>query len=196
MTLDEQKKALRDEAMVRRAALTHGSDVARRMAENFLAHVPLAPGAVVSAYIAIGDEASPAPLIVALHARGHEIALPRVVGKGKPLAFHLHRPGTKLIPGPFNLLQPAPDWPLADPDVLAVPMLAFDAQGNRIGYGAGFYDRSLAGLRARKSVIAAGFAFAGQEVAHVPYSENDQRLDMIVTELGARQFHQMPGMSR
>jgi 5-formyltetrahydrofolate cyclo-ligase len=197
MSIDELKKALRAEAIARRAGLpVHTPDVAQRMAENFLKAVPLPPGAIVSAYIAIGEEANPAPLMQALRARGHGIALPRVVGKGKPLAFHLHSAGTKLVPGPFGLLQPAPDWPLVEPDVLAVPMLAFDNRGNRIGYGAGFYDRSLAGLRAKKAIIAAGFAFAGQEVAEVPHHEGDEKLDWIVTELGVRRFDSQTAPAR
>src|SRR6185295_17154395 len=112
---------------------------------------PLARGTTVSVYIAIGDEADPSPLIEALRKRGHVIALPRVVGKGKPLAFHRYEEGTALLPGVFGLSQPVQDWPEAVPDVLVVPLLAFDAQGNRLGYGAGFYDRTLQGLRARRN---------------------------------------------
>jgi len=110
------------------------------------------------------------------------------VRKGEKLAFHLYEKGAALVPGLFGLSQPAKDWPEAIPDVLVVPLLAFDAQGNRLGYGAGFYDRTLSALRASRDVVAVGFAFAGQEVPTVPHSESDEPLDWIVTELGARRF--------
>jgi len=99
MRIDEEKLGLRAAAMAHRAALdVHTPEFAQRMAKNFLEAVPLAPGAVVSAYIAIGDEANPAPLMDGLRARGHPIALPRVAGRGKALAFHLHEAGRELIP--------------------------------------------------------------------------------------------------
>jgi len=116
------------------------------------------------------------------------VVLPRVVGRGKPLEFHRYEAGAPLVPGEFGLLQPARDWPIVDPDILAVPLLAFDGEGYRVGYGAGFYDRTLAGLRAARDVVAVGFAFAAQEFPEVPHDENDQRLDWIVTENGARQL--------
>lgn len=114
--------------------------------------------------------------------------LPRVVGKGKALAFHLYEAGAALVPGPFNLSQPAKEWPERDPDVLIVPLLAFDADGNRLGYGAGFYDRTLKGLRARKKVLAVGFALSKLERDEVPHHEGDEKLDWIVTEKIARKF--------
>ena len=189
MDIAEAKKALRVEALARRAALvkaTHGASA--RMAQNFLDNVPVPHGAIVSAYVAIGDEPDPTPLTDALRARGHQIALPRVVGKGAALAFHLHEKGVALIPGVFGLSQPGADWPLAIPDVLIVPLLAFDAEGNRLGYGAGFYDRTLRGLRSTRKILAVGFALAGLEVAHVPHHDGDETLDMMVTELSARTF--------
>jgi 5-formyltetrahydrofolate cyclo-ligase len=189
MDIASAKQQLRDTALQKRAALHAANpNAARDMAEKFLESVPLPKAGAVSAYIAIGEEPNAAPLMDALRARGLDILLPRVVGKGKPLAFHLFRPGTRLVPGPFNLLQPAKDWPEADPDVLVVPLLAFDAHGNRCGYGAGFYDRSLAGLRARKSVLAVGYALSGLEVAEVPHHDGDEKLDAMVTEKGARRF--------
>jgi 5-formyltetrahydrofolate cyclo-ligase len=104
------------------------------------------------------------------------------------LDFHRYDVGQTLVPGGFGLSEPARDWPQVEPDVLVVPLLAFDARGYRIGYGAGFYDRTLAKLRAARNVLAVGFAFAGQEFETVPHDENDQRLDWIVTEIGARKF--------
>ena len=191
MDVAETKKVLRAEALERRAELLKSvPDASRHMAENFLAHIPMSGGTTVSAYVAIGEEADPAPLIRALRARGHAIALPRVVKKGAPLAFHLYAKDAPLMPGPFGLSEPAPDWPRTVPGVLVVPLLAFDGQGNRLGYGAGFYDRTLRELRVRGIVLAVGYALSGQEVANVPHHAGDERLDWIVTERGARKFEE------
>jgi 5-formyltetrahydrofolate cyclo-ligase len=192
MTVAELKKTMRTEALARRADLAKAAPDASRGMENFLKSVPLAKGAAVSAYVAIGDEADLSPLIEALRERGHPILLPRVVGRGQPLAFHLYARHANLVPGVFGLSQPAADWPEATPDVLVVPLLAFDGQGNRLGYGAGFYDRTLAALRAGRQVLAVGYGFAGQEVAQVPHHDGDERLDWIVTEKGAQRFTKRP----
>jgi 5-formyltetrahydrofolate cyclo-ligase len=189
MTIAALKQGLRKEALERRAALKPSlHELSRRLAEVFVDSLPIPSGAIVSAYSAIGDEADPAPLLAMLRERGNAIALPRVVGKGKPLDFHLYEPGAKLVPGGFGLSEPSPDWPKAEPDVLVVPLLAFDRHGYRVGYGAGFYDRTLARLRASKRVLAAGFCFAAQEFDEVPHDGNDERLDWVVTEKGARRF--------
>jgi len=189
MTIAALKEGLRKEALERRLALKGSvATLSARIAENFIARIPIPAGAIVSAYVAIGDEADPAPLIDGLRARGHRIVLPRVVGRGKPLDFHLLEPGAKLVPGGFGLSEPPRDWPILDPDVLAVPLLAFDAQGYRIGYGAGFYDRTLSRLRAARHVLAAGYCFSIQEVVAVPHDEKDEPLDWSVTETGAHRF--------
>jgi 5-formyltetrahydrofolate cyclo-ligase len=189
MTIIAGKEAMREEALARRAPLRAAlPDAAQRMARNFVAAIPLAPSAVVSGFVAIGEETDPEPLIDLLRKEGHPIALPRVVRKGEKLAFHLYEKRAVLVPGVFGLSQPGRDWPEAIPDVLVVPLLAFDAQGNRLGYGAGFYDRTLSALRASRSIVAVGFAFAGQEVPAVPHGETDEPLDWVVTELGARRF--------
>jgi len=189
MTITARKQAMREEALARRVALRgQAPDAAERMARHFLTAIPLPGGAVVSAFVAIGEEADPAPLIGLLRARGHRIALPRVVKKGEKLAFHLYEPGAALIPGVFGLSQPGKDWPEVVPDVLVVPLLAFDSRGMRLGYGGGFYDRTLADLRATHNILAVGFAFAGQEVADVPHRESDEPLDWVVTETGTRRF--------
>jgi 5-formyltetrahydrofolate cyclo-ligase len=188
-TITARKQAMREEALARRAALRAAApNAAEIMAAAFLAAVPLNPGAVVSAYVAIGEEIDPAPLIRRLHAKGHVIALPRVVAKREKLAFHRYEPGTALIQGVFGLSQPGADWPQAIPAVLIVPLLAFDSKGARLGYGAGFYDRTLAWLRAHGSIVAVGYAYAGQEVAEVPQTPSDELLDWVVTEQGARRF--------
>ena len=180
---------MREEALSRRAGLRAAApDAAERLARNFLAGIPMPQKAVVSAFFAIGEETDPAPLIDLLRRKGHPVVLPRVVKKGEPLAFHRYEPGAVLVPGVFGLSQPAKDWPEAEPDVLVVPLLAFDARGHRLGYGGGFYDRTLAGLRASRNILAVGYAFAGQEVEDVPHRDSDEPLDWVVTELGARRF--------
>jgi 5-formyltetrahydrofolate cyclo-ligase len=189
MTIKARKQAMREEALARRVALRAAApDAPERMARNFLAAIPLPAGAVVSAFVAIGEETDPAPLIDLLGSKGHPIALPRVIKKCEELAFHLYEPGRRLVPGVFGLSQPGRDWPQAIPDVLVVPLLAFDSRGNRLGYGAGFYDRTLAALRASRNILAVGYAFAGQEVADVPHRESDEPLDWVVTEIGARKL--------
>ena len=189
MTIAVMKEQVRQDALAKRALLKQSvPELSRRMAEVFLSRIPLPPTAVVSAYVAIGQEADPAPLLERLRARGHIVVVPRVVGRGTPLEFHRYEAGAQLVPGGFGLLEPARHWPIVDPDILAVPLLAFDREGYRVGYGAGFYDRTLARLRAARDVVAVGFAFAAQEFPEVPHDENDQRLDWIVTENGARQL--------
>jgi len=189
MTIAALKEGVRKEALLRRAAL-EGSvpELSRQLAQMFADSIPIPPRSVVSAYVAIGDEADPAPLLEILRGQGHIIALPRVVKRGLPLDFHVYEAGAARVPGGFGLSEPSRDWPKIAPDVLAVPLLAFDASGYRIGYGAGFYDRTLAKLRTSKNVLAAGYAFSVQEFAEVPHDENDERLDWMVTEKSARRF--------
>jgi 5-formyltetrahydrofolate cyclo-ligase len=183
MSSNNSKATLRKEAAERRAALkAQVPELSRRIAQQLLQSVPIPANAVVSAYWAIGDEADPAPAIAEFRARGHRIVLPRVTGRNRPLDFHLFEAGAKLVPGGFGLSEPSPDWPRLAPDVLIVPFLAFDSQGYRIGYGAGYYDRTLRELRQQKAITAAGYGFAIQEFAALPHMDHDERLDWIVTE--------------
>ncbi len=115
---------------------------------------------------------------------GHHIALP-VAEAGKPLRFHRWRPGEPLIPGAFGAREPHGGGPGLSPQVLIVPLVAFDAGGWRLGRGGGFYDRTIAELRAAGPVLTAGIAFSAQRVPQVPREAHDQRLDWIVTEEGA-----------
>jgi 5-formyltetrahydrofolate cyclo-ligase len=159
------------------------------MADHFLRIVPVPADATVSAYWPMSDEADPLPLVERLRLKGHAIALPRLAGpKRTPLAFHIHDAENELVEGKFGLSEPHPDWATAVPAVLIVPLLAFDPQGHRLGYGGGYYDATLSDLRRGHSVTAVGFAYAGQEVPNVPLDEHDQRLDWIVTEQEARAF--------
>jgi 5-formyltetrahydrofolate cyclo-ligase len=185
------KRALRAEAAARRRAAVAAlspAEAGRRARDALLAAIALAPGAPVSAYWPLDDEFDPRPLIEHFHAVGHAIGLPVVVGRGEKLLFRRWQPGMALAPGDFRVLTPPPDSPEVTPAVVLAPLLAFDAAGYRLGYGGGFYDRTLAGLRAGGHVLAIGVAYAAQEVPAVPREPTDQPLDWIVTEMGARRI--------
>ncbi len=146
----------------------------------------LAAGAVVSGFLPYQSEIDVKPLLARLSASGLVTALPVVIGRNEPLQFRLWRPGEPTEAGAWNIPVPLVSAPTTVPDVLLVPMLAFDSGGYRLGYGGGFYDRTLERLRGEKPVIAVGVAYAAQEVHHVPRDAHDQPLDWILTEMGAR----------
>lgn len=182
------KIAMRKQARVRRGELAAARpDLALSLARHADALL-LAPHAIVAGYMALPGEADPSLLLAELAARGHEICYPRVHEKAHPLHFHVRIDGEEMALGAYNIPEPKPHWPRATPDVLLVPLLAFDAKGNRLGYGGGYYDRTLAQLRREKSVTAIGVAFSGQEVDAVPSDASDQRLEFLVSERGIRQF--------
>jgi len=183
--LELVKKSMRAEATTRRAALARvgAGTIGEALCARFLAAVPLPPpGAVVSAFWPMGDEIDMRPLLQRLHARGYRCGLPVTVKRGLPLLFRRWTPETVLVPGGFGTSVPPPEADAVTPVVLAVPLLAFDRAGFRLGYGGGFYDRTLESLRATGAPLAVGVAYAGQEVPAVPRHDGDQRLDWIVTE--------------
>ena len=137
---------------------------------------------VVSLYVPIKGEADPGKLAQVLAKIGIAAALPITVARGQPLLFRRWTPGDVLVPGPWGIGHPGPDAPIVEPDVLFVPLAAFDRRGARLGYGAGYYDATLAALRRRKPVRAIGIAFACQEVLFLPTEDHDQPLDIVVTE--------------
>jgi 5-formyltetrahydrofolate cyclo-ligase len=139
---------------------------------------------VVSAFAAMPDELNVWPLLRRLHGAGVPLALPVVEGKGKPLVFRAWAPGDAMDKGVWDIPQPKPGRPLVEPDILLVPLLAFDGGGRRLGYGGGFYDRTLAGLRARKSIAAIGLAYDEQRVDEVPHLDYDEMLDWVLTPSG------------
>ena len=134
----------------------------------------------LSGYMPMRSEINP---LAAMAAHQGPVCVPVIMGKGLPLRFREWSPGCAMIPGAFGTLIPA-DGAWIEPEVLIVPLLAFDARGYRLGYGGGFYDRTLQGLRAKRTTVAIGYAFAAQQVAEVPTDHHDQRLDAIVTEQG------------
>ncbi len=191
MSLVEAKGALRRASADRRrrAKAAAGEGAGERVAELFLANVPLAAGAAVSGYWPIGDELDARPLLARLHELGHACALPTVAARGQPLVFRQWSPGVPLVAASFGLSEPAAEAPTVIPDVLGVPLLAFDARGYRLGYGGGYYDRTIAALRrSGREIAAVGLAFAAQEVEAVPHGPGDERLDWVVTERAARRL--------
>mgnify|MGYP001190397056 CR=1 FL=1 len=148
---------------------------------GFLA--PFGPVAL-SGYLPIRSEIDPRP---AMAAHAGPVGVPLIEGPGRPLDFRRWTPAAVLVPGPFGALVPESGAVLV-PRVLIVPLLAWDDAGYRLGYGGGFYDRTLAGLRAAGPVTAVGLAYAGQRIAEVPRDGFDQRLDALVTEDGVRRF--------
>ena len=137
---------------------------------------------IVSGFYPYLSEISILPLFAKLVGEGWTTALPIVVGKELPLMFRRWVPGDALVSDLWDIQIPADTAPAVEPDVLLVPMLAFDRKGYRLGYGGGFYDRTLAKLRAVKLVTAIGVAYAGQEIDAVPHDAHDQPLDWIMTE--------------
>lgn len=176
--LDEAKRALRARMLALRAGCDPGRSGAA-LAERVLALCPPPPGAVVSGFWPIGEEIDIRPLLHRLHERGHTVVLPVTPKRGNPLTFRTWRPGDVLQPERFGTFRPEGED--AVPDFLLVPLLAFDRRGYRLGYGAGFYDRTLASL---PRSFALGVAYAVQEVPEVPAGEHDMRLGAVATENG------------
>jgi 5-formyltetrahydrofolate cyclo-ligase len=182
LRLDQEKRRLRPQAKQQRASAAAAGDAAAKVAARALDEGSVPAGVPVSAYWPKGDELDTRPLLAALDALDHEIGLPVVVQPGVPLLFRRWRPGDDLEPAGYGLREPTAGQAQVIPQVLFVPLLAFDREGYRLGYGGGFYDRSLAALRSGGTVLAIGLAYAGQEIARVPHGPEDQRLDRVVTE--------------
>lgn len=181
MTLADIKTAARAEAFARRKAAfaARGPGDAALLTDVLTAHA----GAILAGYMPMRTEVDCLPAMAAHLAVGQGgcVCVPVIPGPAQPLQFHDWHPGAVMVAGAFGALIPEGAVERV-PSVLIVPLLAFDRQGFRLGYGGGFYDRTLEGLRAHGPVTAIGFAFAAQEVPEVPTEPTDQRLDMIVTE--------------
>ena len=173
-----------------RASASAGAAAGPKLAAiglDFLGMEPMA----VSGFTPFADEIDVVPLMARLAGERWRTALPVVAGRNLPLTFRAWAPGEPTVAGAWSIPVPLETAPEVEPDVLIVPMLAFDGAGYRLGYGGGFYDRTLSRLRAIKPVVAVGAAFAGQEMAQVPRGAHDEPLDWILTEHGPRR----PGAS-
>ncbi|MCY4591351.1 MAG: 5-formyltetrahydrofolate cyclo-ligase [Alphaproteobacteria bacterium] len=181
--LAEAKHALRRTAARVRDRLRRDIvDAGELIAAQFLARWSPPPGTAVSAFWPFRSEPDTRPLMHALVARGSTVLLPVVAGRGRPLAFRVWRPGDVLEPDGFGVQVPGPGARAGVPDWLLVPLLAWDTDRYRLGYGGGFYDITLANLRASRHVRAIGIAYDGQRVDRVPRGPLDEQLDAIVTE--------------
>ena len=182
---DQTKAALRATAMARRDALpaAERAAAAAAIAERAFP-VPVAAGTIVSGFMPMKakSEINPIPLLRKLADAGASLALPAIAGRGRPLIMRAWRFGAPLKAGQWGIFEPTPEAPEVAPDIVIVPLAAFDRHGHRIGYGAGYYDMTINALRAKKKVIAIGIAHAAQEIPKVPATERDARLDLVLTE--------------
>ncbi|WGR95353.1 5-formyltetrahydrofolate cyclo-ligase [Bradyrhizobium sp. ISRA443] len=183
MHASPSKAELRALALAKRDAL---SDEQRRTAAEALAKrgapFDITSGMIVSGYSPIRSELDPTPLMLKLAAKGARLALPCVNARGQSLTFRAWAPHERLMLGPLGIPEPSPAAAEVHPDVMLVPLAAFDRLGHRIGYGAGYYDYTFAHLRKAKHVIGVGLAFAAQETKAIPALSHDVPLDYVLTE--------------
>lgn len=179
---ESTKQSLRREALARRDAL---APAVRRCAAEAVAGRPFpveVGGRTVAGFSPMRSEINPIPLMRRLVGQGARLALPVIQGRGRPLLFRAYAFGDRLAAGVWGIREPLPEQPELAPDVIIVPLAAFDRSGQRIGYGAGYYDRTLQALGATKPIVAVGLAFAAQEIGAVPANPHDFRLDLVLTE--------------
>ncbi len=178
---DVKARARAAAAEARALAFARGQGQAAELLADYLSGHP---GRTLSGYMPFRTEIDPLP---AMAAHQGPVGLPVIPGRDQPLKFREWSPGAALVEGTFRALIPA-EGAWLEPEIVIVPLLAFDARGYRLGYGGGFYDRTLEMLRARRPTLAIGFAFDAQEVPEVPIEATDQRLDLLVSESGVRFF--------
>jgi 5-formyltetrahydrofolate cyclo-ligase len=186
MTTDDLKKALRREAKAARSAAfaRHGAAASKTIADHGIVFAGRPAPAIVSGFLAIGEEIDPTPLMLRLLGEGYRLCLPVMEGKGKPLVFRAWKPGDVLAETMWGIREPLPEAETLDPDIVLGPLLAFDTEGYRLGYGGGFYDRTFARLRALKPIVSIGIAYDEQKIDAVPHADYDERLDWILTPTG------------
>lgn len=182
-SLRQEKQALRTVLLRRRSVMAERVVAASEgLVRQFPGPIALPEKSVVSGFLPIDSEIDTMPLLRKLSAAGHTIALPVVIERGAALVFRRWSEGDALESGPLGTRHPAARAPVVVPDVLLVPLLAFDRRGYRLGYGGGFYDRTLSALRRTRAVLAVGVGYSEQEVPAVPHGPQDERLDWIVTD--------------
>ncbi|MBM10397.1 MAG: 5-formyltetrahydrofolate cyclo-ligase [Magnetovibrio sp.] len=187
---------LQEKSDLRRLALNYrqiaarncGSWAGEQIAKHIFEYFRTWKVSKISGYLPLGDEIEPVPALTCLGDVGWEIALPVVTGKKQKLVFRQWCPGDELEVGYLNTRHPIPSASELSPDVILAPMLAFDKEGHRLGWGGGFYDRTISALRAQNSILVLGLAFSRQEVDKVPCDRYDEPLDGVVTEKGIDVF--------
>lgn len=184
--VSDHKKEMRQQAKARRSAAfaRHGAAAGERLAAHGIGFAHEGERAGVSAFLAIGEEINPLPLMRRLWNDGHMTGLPVMVAKAQPLVFRRWREGEPLGEAMWGIREPLESAREMVPDVMLVPLLAFDLHGWRIGYGGGFYDRTLAKVRQVKPVVTIGLAYDELKVDDVPHSHYDERLDWVLTPSG------------
>ncbi len=182
----EAKKAMRAAAKAARsrAFACDGGHAGQAIAAHGIAFSGVEAPAMVSGFLPIGEEIDPMPLLLRLRDEGFGLCLPVMEGRGTPLVFRAWAPGDALVATTWGIREPRASAPAVEPDVVLGPLLAFDRAGHRLGYGGGFYDRTLARLRALKPIVSVGLAYDEQRVDAVPHLDYDQRLDWVLTPSG------------
>jgi 5-formyltetrahydrofolate cyclo-ligase len=186
--LEAAKAALRRQAHARREALSPDfrAEASRKVAAHFFDGVAFGPDDAVAGYWRIRDELDCQPILIRLMDGGQTVVLPVVLGDDRPLDMRVWEADAPLYEAGFGTLAPSDLAPRRDPDVVLMPLLGFDASGTRLGYGGGYYDRTLATLSNKPILV--GVAYAAQEFDHIPREIHDVPLDAVVTEDGVRFF--------
>lgn len=177
-------------AMMERRRMAHraiGADAAQVVKDHVLSEID-PKGKNIAGYWPLGDELDCRPTLEALVAAGAQVALPVVAGQGQVLIFRLWNPGDDLDSGPFGTMHPNPRAPIVIPQIFLIPLIAYDLTGHRLGYGAGYYDRTMSAFRAKGPVTAIGLAYDLQQVDSVPAEPHDQPLDGVITNSGTLWF--------
>ena len=186
------KRALREYASARRrlAYSRYSRGAGIRGTDHFLASIPIKPGAIIGGYWPIRDEFDVMPLLRRLLTMGYRCSLPFVDKGRRELIFREWHSGTEMIEGSYNIPEPVETCTSLQPNILVAPLLAYDFEGFRLGYGGGYYDKAIRTLRRSDAfILSIGVAFWDQRVDLVPHSRLDEKLDWIVTERGAMQFN-------
>jgi len=189
--MNSEKNSIRQSAKIYRDKLNISPDWAIEAAENFINSVTISDSKIVSAYYPIGSEIDSSPIVEELWVRGIKVCLPLTFEAERGLKFIEWDKKTKLVSGKFGTMMPEDFNQYVHPDILIIPLLAFDQNGNRMGYGQGHYDETIRFLRQKKEILAVGLAYAEQAVLlALPTESHDQKLDMVVTPQRVFDFRQ------
>lgn len=168
------------------AHAAHGTSAPQALGQHGIGFAGVPAPAWISAFHPIGDELDPRPLLDRLLSEGYQVCLPVMEGKGKPLVFRAWKPGDELAEVTWGIKEPLPSAPVVEPDIVLAALLAFDDRGYRLGYGGGFYDRTIARLKTIKPAVVIGLAYDELRVDAVPFNDYDQRVDWILTPSGPK----------